>query len=103
MYQYSFKEEFGSVLRGDTLLAGRQYSHLRKSVHDHKYTVITMLGRREARHIVHGDGFPRLAGSRQRSVHTLLLDGWLGDGAGSAGSNIFPNIQSEFGPIKVLL
>jgi len=68
MYPYSFKEDFGNVIYYDTLLIGHQYSHLRKSVHDHKYIVITMLDRREARHIVHGDGFPLLVGNRQRSV-----------------------------------
>jgi len=92
MYPHSFKEEFGSVLCCDTLLAGRQYSHLRKFVHDQKYTVITVLGRREARHIVHGDGFPRLVGSRHSSVHALLPDGWLGDGVGNARSDLFSNI-----------
>lgn len=58
MYPYFFKQEFDSVLYYDSLFAGHQYSHLRKYVHDHKYIGITMLGRREARHIVHGDGFP---------------------------------------------
>lgn len=86
----------------DTLLTGHQYSNLRKFVQNHKYTVITMLGRRDARHIVHGDGFPRLVGNRE-SVQVLLLDGWIGDGACSTESDIFPNIQSEFWPIKVLL
>jgi len=57
MHPYSFKEEFGHFFYCDTLLVGHQYSHLRKFVHDHNYIVITMLGRREARHIVHGDGF----------------------------------------------
>lgn len=61
MYSYSFKEELGSVLCCDTLLADHQYIHIKKFDHDHKYIVITMLGRREARHIVHGDGFPPLA------------------------------------------
>jgi len=51
-----------------------------------------MLDRRDARHIVHGDGFPRLDGCRQMSVQALLLDGWLGDVAGSAGYDIFLNI-----------
>ena len=92
MYPYTLKEYFFHVLYYDTLLTCCKYSHLRKFFHDHKYITITMLGRREARHIVHGDGFPRMAGSRQRSVQALLLDGWLGDGRGSAGSNIFPKI-----------
>jgi len=103
MYPYAFEEDFGNVLYFDTLLASRQYSHLRKFSHDHKYIVITMLGRREVRNIVHRDGLPWLAGSRQKSVQTLLLDGWFDDGAGSVGSDIFPNIWSEFGPIKVIL
>ena len=103
MYPHSFKEDFGIVLCCDTLLTSRQHSHIRKYVHDHKYIVITMLGRREARHIVYGDGFTQLDGSRQRSVQALLLDGWLVDGKGSIGSNMFPNILSEFWPIKVLL
>jgi len=63
-----FKEEFGSVLCYGALLTGNQYNHLRKSIHDHKYAIITMLGRREARHIVHEYGFPRLVGSMQRNV-----------------------------------
>jgi len=49
MYPHSFKEEFGSVLYCDTLLTYCQYNHLRKFVHDHKYTIITMFGRRESR------------------------------------------------------
>jgi len=102
-YPYSFKEEFVSVLCCDTLLVGSQYRHLTKFVHDHKYIVITMLVRREGRHIFHGYGFPQLVESRQRSVQAFLLDGWLGDGVGSARYDIFPNILLEFGPIKELL
>lgn len=74
MYPCLFKEEFGSVLYCDTFLAGFQYSHLIKFFHDQKYTVITMLGRREARQIVHGDGLSGLARIRQRSVQGLLID-----------------------------
>jgi len=68
MNPHLFEEEFGSVFYYDSLLTGHQYIHLRKSINDHKYTIITMLGRREARHIVLGDGFPRLDTSRKRSV-----------------------------------
>ena len=103
MYPYSFKEEFCSVLCCDALLARRQYIHLRKYVHNHKYTVITMLGIREVRHIDHGDGFPRMVGSRKRSAQTLLLDRWISDGTRSVGSDIFPNIQLEFWRKKLLL
>jgi len=81
MYPHSFKEEFGSVLYYDTLLASSHYSHLIKFVHDHKHTVITMLSRRETS-----------VGSTKRSVQALLLDGWLDYGTGHARSNIFPNI-----------
>jgi hypothetical protein len=52
----------------DTLLAGHHNGHLRESVDDHKNTVIAMLSRRKARHVIHGDGFPRSTRSRQRSI-----------------------------------
>jgi hypothetical protein len=42
---------------------------------DHKKTVIAMLSRRKARHVIHGDGFPRLTRSRKQSIEALLLDG----------------------------
>lgn len=103
MYPHSFREDFCSVPCCDTLLASRQYNHLRESIHNHKYIVITMLGRREARKIVHGDGLPGLVGSRKRSVHAFLLDGWLGDGISNAGSDIFSNILSVFWLIKRLM
>lgn len=103
MYPHLFEKDFSSVLYYDTLLAGCQYVHLREFVHDHKYTVTTMFGGREAKQIVHGDVFPRLVGSRQRSVQALLLDGWFGYGIGNARSYIFSNIPSEFWPIKARL
>jgi len=84
MYLHSFKEEFGSVLCCDPLLSSHQYIHLRKYIHDHKYIVIFMLGRREARQLIHGDKLPRLVVSMQRSVQALLIDSWLCDGIGSA-------------------
>ena len=84
MYPHFFKEDFGSVLCYDKLLTGRQYIHIRKSIHNGKYTIITMIGRREVRHIIHGDGFPRLIRGRQRGIEALLLDGRFGNGAGSA-------------------
>lgn len=67
-----------------------------------------MLGRREAKHIVHGYGFPRLSRSRHKSVQALLLNGWLGDGIGSDGigsviSDIFSNSVSKFWPKKLFL
>jgi len=74
MHSYSFKEESGSGLYYDTLPTGNQYRHLRNYIDDHKYKVVSMLGRRKARHIVHGDGFPRPVRSRQRSTQALLLN-----------------------------
>ena len=103
MYPHSFEEEFGNFLCYDTLLAHRQYRHLRKSIHNQKYTSITLLGGREPKQIVHANGFPWLAGSRHRSVQSLLLDGWFCNGTNNAGSNIFSNILSEYWPIKILL
>jgi len=49
IYKYSLKEEFASVLCCDILLAGDQYNHLKKFIHDYEYTAITMLSRRKAR------------------------------------------------------
>lgn len=47
-------------------------------------TIVTILYRRKARHIAHGDGFPRSVGSRKRSIKALLLNSWLGDDTGNA-------------------
>jgi hypothetical protein len=44
MYLDSFKEELGSGLCCDALLAGNQYLHLRKAIHNYKNTVIVLLG-----------------------------------------------------------
>jgi hypothetical protein len=43
-----FKEELGSGLYYDALLAGNQNSHLKKSINNHKNTVISSLGGWEA-------------------------------------------------------
>jgi hypothetical protein len=53
MYPDSFKEEFGSGLCCDVLLAGNQNRHLRKAINNHKNTVISLLGGQEAQHVVH--------------------------------------------------
>jgi hypothetical protein len=53
MYPDSFKEELGSGLYCDALLAGDQNRHLRKVIHNHKNTVISPLGGQEAQHVVH--------------------------------------------------
>jgi hypothetical protein len=39
-----FKEEIGSIYHCDILLEGCEDGHLRKSINDHKYTVISLLG-----------------------------------------------------------
>jgi hypothetical protein len=48
MYPESFKEEIGSGLCFDSLLAGGQKHHLRKMINNHKNTVISPLGGQEA-------------------------------------------------------
>jgi hypothetical protein len=53
MYPDSFKEELGSGLFYDALLASNQNHHLREAIDNHKNTVISPLGGWEARHVVH--------------------------------------------------
>jgi hypothetical protein len=48
MYLDSFKEELGSGLCCDALLAGNQNHHLRKEINNHKNIVISPLGGWEA-------------------------------------------------------
>ena len=48
MYLDSFKEELGSGLYYDVLLTGNHNRHLRKAINNHKNTVISPLGGREA-------------------------------------------------------
>jgi hypothetical protein len=48
MYPDSFKEELGSGLCYDVLLAGNQNHHLRKAINNHKNTVISPIGGQEA-------------------------------------------------------
>ena len=99
MYPHSFKEEFSNGFCCDILLACRRNAHLRESVDGHKNTVIAMLSRRNARHVIHGDGFPRSTRGRQRSIEALLLDGRFGNGAGIAGSDVLRDILSKIQPI----
>jgi hypothetical protein len=103
MYPDSFKEELGSGLCCDALLAGGQNRHLRKAINNHKNTVISPLGGREARHVVHGDGFPWPVRSRQRGVHALFLSGRFGNSAGSAGPDILVDLLSKFRPVEMFL
>jgi hypothetical protein len=49
MYPDFFKEELGSGLCYDALLAGNQNRHLRKAINNHKNIVISLLGGWEAR------------------------------------------------------
>ena len=53
MYLDSFKEDLGSGLSSDVLLAGGQNRHLGKVINNHKNTVIASLHGLEARHVVH--------------------------------------------------
>jgi hypothetical protein len=103
VYPHSFKEEFSSGFCYDILLAGHHNGHLRESVDDHKNTIISMLSRRKARHVIHRDGFPRSTRGRKRSIEALLLDGRFGNGTSSVGLDVLPDILSKVRPIKILL
>jgi hypothetical protein len=48
-----FKEELGSGLYCDALLAGGHNRHLGKAINNHKNTVISPLGGWKAQHVVH--------------------------------------------------
>jgi hypothetical protein len=65
VYPHSFKEAFSSGFCCDILLAGHHNGHLRESVDDQKNTVIAMLSRRKAQHVIHRDGFPSSTWGRQ--------------------------------------
>jgi len=54
-----------------------------------------MLGKRKARHVNLGDGFPGSAKSRKRSIKAFLLDCRFVNGAGNAGFDVLPNILSK--------
>jgi hypothetical protein len=103
VYPHSFKEEFSNGFCCDILLVGRHNGHLRESVDDHENTVVVILSRRKARHVIHGDGFPRSTRGRQRSIEALLLDGRFDNGAGSVGSDVLLDILSKVWPIEILL
>jgi hypothetical protein len=49
----SFEEELGSLCRSDILLTSCEDGHLRKTINDHKHTIIFMLGGRQTRHVIH--------------------------------------------------
>jgi len=70
---------------------------------NHKNAVISMLIRRKAQHVIHGDGFPRSTRGRQRSIEALLLDGQFGSGTGKEGFDVLPDILSKIRPIEILL
>ena len=62
-----------------------------------------MLSRRKARHVIHGDGFLRSTRGRKRSIDALLLDGRFGNGAGSGGSDVLPDVLLKVQPIEIIL
>jgi hypothetical protein len=103
VYPHSFKEDFSSGICCDILLAVHHNGHLREFVDDRKNTVISMLSRRKARNVIHGDGFPKSTRGRQRSIDALLLDGRFDNGACSAGIDVLPDILSKVQPIEILL
>jgi hypothetical protein len=103
VYPHSFKEEFSNGFYYDILLVGHHNGHLQESVDDHKNTVIVMLSRRKALHVIHRDGFPRLTGGRKRSIEVLFFDGQFGNGTSSAGLDVLPDILSKVRPIEIVL
>jgi hypothetical protein len=72
-------------------------------VNDHKNTIISMLSRRKARHVIHRDGFPRSTRGRKRSIEAFLLDGRFGNGPSSAGLDVLPDILLKVWPIEIIL
>jgi hypothetical protein len=96
------KEELGSGLGCDTLLAGVRMAILENrsttTIHSHFHAWwrgdLTCSPSR---------WIPRAIGSRKRGVQSLFFNGWLGNGAGSAGSDILTNILSKLRPIEILL
>jgi hypothetical protein len=103
MYLDSFKEELGSGLCCDGLLAGNQNHHRRKAINNHKNTVISTLGGQEAQHVVHLYGFPWPVRSRKRGVQALFLSGRFGNRAGNAVPNILADLLSKFQRVKMFL
>ena len=39
----------------------------------------------------------------QWSIEALILNGWFGNGAGSVGSDVLPDVLSKVQPIEILL
>lgn len=103
MYPQSFKKDFSNGICCHILLAGHHKGHLRESVDYHKNTLVSMLSRRNAQHVIHGDGFPRWTTGRQQSIDAFLLDGFFGNGAGSAGSGVLLDILLKIWQIEIIV
>jgi len=56
---HSLKEELS-----DTLLAGYHDGHLIESINEHENAIISVLSRKKAQQVIHGDIFPRMTRSR---------------------------------------
>jgi hypothetical protein len=103
MDSHPFEEEIGSICCYDALIMGCDNDHIRKPINHHKYRIIDVLGGRKTRYVIHRDGFPRPLRSRKRGVYALLLDGWFGNGTGSARYDILVDVLSKFSPHKNVL
>ena len=68
VYPQSFKEEFCSGFYCYILFAGCHNDHLRESIDDHENAVVSMLGRRKDRHVIHRVVFPRSTRGRKWSI-----------------------------------
>jgi hypothetical protein len=93
----------GSGLCCDALLVGDHNHHLRKDIKNHKNTFISLLCAREARHVVHGDGFPWPIRSRKRGVQTMFLSGQFGNNVGSEKPDILDDLMSKLRPVEMFL
>jgi hypothetical protein len=57
----------------------------------------------EARHVVHGYGFPWPVRNRKRGVHASFLSGRFGNNTSSVGDDILADLLSKFHPVEMFL
>jgi hypothetical protein len=57
----------------------------------------------EARHVVHGDGFPWPVRSRERGVQAIFLSVRFGNSAGSVIPDIRVDLMSKFRQVEIFL
>lgn len=60
-----------------SLMTGEKKSHLRKTTNDYPNNIVFVEHGRKTTQKIHGNGFPRTTGHRERLVQTMLVAGWL--------------------------